>query len=390
MDAATRRLIEALHGAPYKIVLAVTGGGVETAGLLLSVPGGSRTVLEIVVPYQQQALVEFLGHAPAQFCSDAASRDMARRAFERARWLAPGEAVIGLGCTASLVSDRPKRGDHHAHWTIQTSTGQTSYALTFHKGARDREGEEAVLDALLLNALAEATGIAEHVTPPLLPDEVVQTERESADPLTALLRGEVAVVWARVDGQLSLTAPRLAVVVPGSFNPVHDGHLRMAAVAAAKVGGDAAFELSATNVDKPSLTMEEIRRRLAQFAWRTAVCVTRAPTFVEKATLFPGVVFVVGADTAQRLVEARYYQDSEACMIAALEQIRGQGCRFLVAGRRGRDGNYVGLEHLAMPSAHRDLFTAIPQAEFDVPFSSTELRAEVVRAAGVASAGASA
>ena len=62
------------------------------------------------------------------------------------------------------------------------------------------------------------------------------------------------------------------------------------------------FELSVTNVDKPALPSAEICRRLRQFTWRTEVWVTRAPTFAEKASVFPGAIFVVGADTAERIL----------------------------------------------------------------------------------------
>ena len=51
-------------------------------------------------------------------------------------------------------------------------------------------------------------------------------------------------------------------------------------------------------------------------------------TFAEKAQLFPGVVFVVGVDTAERIVQPRFYGDSEERMLQALEQIRQSGCRF--------------------------------------------------------------
>src|SRR5690349_6017210 len=112
MDSATRSLIEALHGAPRRCVLALTGGGTSAAALLLTVPGSSRTILEVLVPYHEQALSECLGRRPGQFCAAATARAMAQRALERARWLAPGERVCGAGCTASLATDRPKRGDH--------------------------------------------------------------------------------------------------------------------------------------------------------------------------------------------------------------------------------------------------------------------------------------
>jgi hypothetical protein len=144
------------------------------------------------------------------------------------------------------------------------------------------------------------------------------------------------------------------------------------------MGARASFELSITNVDKPPLTAGEIRRRLAQFSGHVDVWLTRAPTFAEKAALFPGVVFVVGADTALRLVQTRYYQDSEDRMAAALDGISAHGCRFLVAGRADSAGRFVELDHLALPAAYRELFLPIPEAEFRADLSSTSLRAKNV------------
>ncbi|HEX5272071.1 MAG TPA: hypothetical protein VFW33_16355, partial [Gemmataceae bacterium] len=119
---------------------------------------------------------------------------------------------------------------------------------------------------------------------------------------------------------------------------------------------------------------EEVRRRLAQFAGRAMVWLVRAPTFVEKARLFPGTAFVLGADTAERVVAPRYYGGSAEEMGRALDEVRRQGCRFLVAGRAGGDGRFAELHHLDIPAAHRDLFVAIPAATFRVDVSSTALR----------------
>ena len=375
MELATRRLIEAIHQGPTRYVLALTGGGTSAAGLLLGVPGGSRTVLEVSVPYDERALADFLGRRPEQFCSLATSDDMAARALARARWLAPGETVAGVGCTASLATDRPKRGDHRFHITVRDAAGSTGYSLSLSKGTRGREGEEAVLAAVLLNALAEASQVPERLALPLLPGEELQVERLPAgDALSVFLRGEVPTVCAEVDGRLHTGAVRPAVLLPGAVNPVHEGHRRMRATAARLAGGVAAYELSVTNVDKPALTAEEVRRRLAQFTWHAPLCLTRAPTFVEKAILFPGVAFAVGADTAARIVSPRYYQDSDERMTEALESIRRQGCRFLVAGRADSSGRLLTVADIAIPPAHRDLFSAIPEDEFRVDLSSTELR----------------
>jgi hypothetical protein len=375
MDAAIHHLIEAIHQAPAKCVLAIAGGGTGAAALLLEVPGGSRTVLEIQVPYHEQALTEYLGRRPEQFCSTATSRDLAGRAYERARWLTPLETVVGLGCTASLATDRPKRGEHRFYLAIRTADRLATFSLVLSKGARSREEEEDLLDRVLLNGLAEAFGTGERVPVPLLPSEQIQTETVSlVDPFMSFMLGQVPAVVATVDGQFTMQAPRPILMLSGAFNPVHEGHWGMAAAARRLTGHPVAFELSVTNVDKPPLPPAEIRRRLQQFTWRVPVWLTRAPTFAEKAALFPGAVFIVGADTAARIVAPRYYEHSEEQMVQALNCLGSQGCRFLVAGRVDAAGKFLGLGDLDIPAGCRDLFTDIPETVFRLDLSSTQIR----------------
>jgi hypothetical protein len=381
MDLDTCGLIEAIHQTPAKLVLAVTGGGTGVAAQLLSIPGGSRTVLEVLVPYHDQALIDFLGQRPERFCSAATSRLMAARARARAQWLAPGELILGIGCTASLASDRPKRGDHRFYFSVHANQRISTHSLVLRKGDRAREAEEAVLDVVALNALAEACGVARRLVPSLLAGEQIQVDCLPAeDLLESLLRQERSAIYAQVDGQVSLQGSRPIGLLPGAFNPVHEGHWRLAELAAQVLGGPVVFELSVLNVDKPPLSSADARRRLQPFTWRSPVWITRAATFIEKASLFPGVVFVIGADTAQRIVAPRYYHDSEPRMLTALEHIRKQGCRFLVAGREDQQGRFFGIEHLVPPDPYRDLFAGIPESAFHISLSSTALRAE---AAGV-------
>jgi nicotinic acid mononucleotide adenylyltransferase/nicotinamide mononucleotide (NMN) deamidase PncC len=380
MEAALHALIAGLHGASRRCVLSVTGGGAGAAAALLSVPGGSRSILEVVVPYDEQALCDFLGHRPASYCSEQTASSMARRALERARWLAAGEAVVGVGCTASLRSDRPKRGDHRFHLAVQTAGHVLTSSLTLAKGARDREAEEAVLDRVLLNAMAESFGLAERVEGGLLPgEEVVRGVQSSEDILSALLGGRLSAVCVEGDGRWRDDGPRPAVLLPGSFNPAHRGHWALGEAATRRAGA-VAFELSVVNADKPPLSAEEVRQRAAQFAWSVPLWLTRAPTFAEKAELFPGAVFIIGADTAERVVQPRFYGGDEAGLARALDLFRARGCRFLVAGRLGAGGTFVALDDLAIPVAYRDLFSAIPAADFRVDLSSTELRKTTQRA----------
>ncbi len=206
MDAAIRVLIALLHQSPYRCVLSATGGGAGAIAWLLSVPGGSRTVLEAAVPYAEESLAEYLGRRPESSCFAPTSRDMAIRAEQRARWLAPGAPTVGVGCTASLRSDRPKRGDHHFHVSVHTGVRTTTHSLVLVKEARDRTAEEEVLDRVLLNALAEAFGVPDRLSVALLPgEEVVVETRAEGDALARLLGGETDALCVGADGRMRPT-----------------------------------------------------------------------------------------------------------------------------------------------------------------------------------------
>jgi hypothetical protein len=208
-----------------------------------------------------------------------------------------------------------------------------------------------------------------------LPGETVTREEQPAGLLARFLAGQTPTVCVEPDGRLRCDGPTPAVLLPGSFNPLHHGHRGMAAAAARIVGKPAAFEISAVNVEKPPLDEAEVRRRMAQFAWLAPLWLTRAPTFVEKARLFPGGVFLVGVDTAVRIVHPKFYGDSVETMHAALDEIRRLGTRFLVVGRL-LEGRFVELAQAAIPGEFRDLFTAVPPEAFREDVSSTELRAK--------------
>jgi hypothetical protein len=160
MDDAVRSLVEAIHASPVRAVLAVSGAGSQALAWLLGVGGASRTVLEATIPYAQTAFVEYAGGSPGEFASPDAAAALASRAFERAGTLVTdGSTVVGIGCAATIATDRLKRGEHRAFVSCVSLAGVSTQALQIEKGARDRAGEEALVSALILNVLAEASGV---------------------------------------------------------------------------------------------------------------------------------------------------------------------------------------------------------------------------------------
>ena len=381
-DAAWQQLIAASHGSGRKAALAITGGGSGAVGELLRVPGGSRLLIEAQIPYDALALAAFLGFAPAQACSAETAIAMARSARARAAGFAPaGTDLVGLGATAALVSDRPRKGEHRFHIAFANAAGIAHCTCVLAKGRRDRAAEEDLVSRAIVLWLARACGVAAPSPRSLFDadDDYAETAVAAVDTIDRLLAGEHDRVTVRPDGQMMLSAPQPSLLFPGSFNPMHEGHVLLARVAEELTQQPLAFEISVTNVDKPPLAAETVRHRLAQFAWKWPVELTRAPTFVEKSRLFPGTIFVVGADTAERLFGPKYYGDDEARMHMALEEIANAGSSFLVAARIDAAGRIRTLNDIPVPRRYADLFTEIPEHRFRLDTSSSEIRARGVQ-----------
>jgi hypothetical protein len=163
------------------------------------------------------------------------------------------------------------------------------------------------------------------------------------------------------------------VVFPGAFNPLHDGHRRIAELGRELLDAPAQFELSVTNVDKPPLDYLEIDERSRQFQPDDTLWLTRAATFVEKAALFPGATFLVGAETIARIAEQRYYGNDPQAADDAIAQILAAGCRFLVFGRVV-GGTFRTLGELVLPAQLLAACEEVPAEKFREDVSSTELR----------------
>ena len=444
-----------LHDSPWRGVFHLTGG----AGFLselLGVAGASRTVLEAKVPYAAGSLAELLGGQPEQACSGPTARAMAMAALQRALQLAqsaepstvgdaeapsahpntvnvPGaDHIFGFAATASLATDRAKRGPCRAHVAVQTlaQTSHASLALSGERAAQEAALVEHCWRTLLraleqempeqLTAAATAALRSGEAEGPGTGAVGLQDDQPQADsragetgkveqvrapePWRSLIGGTRRAILIDRGGGAPFSRPAndtikgvppadrqsepsfpepgaagtvatpseqgSALLFPGAFNPLHEGHRRMMAVAEAKTGLVGAFELSVRNIDKPLLDYIEIRRRLAQF--EQPVWLTRLPTFVEKANRFPGATFVVGIDTLVRIANPRYYGGS-AELDRALAALADRKARFLVFGRTLK-GTFQGLAQVELPSALRQVCVAVSEAEFRADISSTALR----------------
>ncbi len=485
-------LIRSLHLSATELVMALAGGGSLVLGDLLTIPGGSRTMIEAMIPYSEESLSHYIGRVPEQFCCQRTARYLAMTAFHRgiqhlqakktaAEQRLPHTVVsvphpiktrafdvshdwddsrfyidlrtkpattaeeewghlMGIGCTATLSTNRVKKGEYRVHVAIQTLHRTIVFSLQLKKGIRSRYEEERLLADLILNAIQTTRDAAEQspsqdvesrdrdlssparvlpFSPPRQPicpifsdgtsddfplEQTIPLELHDGEtihgkqtvasqPLIDLFFGNTqAVLWQH--DQIVYSKPRQELptaqrevfnpqaeftqaIFPGSFNPIHQGHLEIIDIAEQRLGNRITLEISIQNVGKPPLDYQELQHRLAEIAKADldqAVWLTQTPLFEDKSQLFRESMFVVGTDTLRRFADLRFYHESIHQLHDVLRQIAYHNCRFLVFARKNKEGYMETLENISIPDMLRSLCDEVPEAEFAMEISSSDLR----------------
>ena len=453
----------------HKVSVAVTGGGIQSLSWLFTIPGASSCMMGGSVPYARSSVNEMLQNSKMssallnekfQYVGREAVIAMAmdRRRHAIATFLEDandlhsltGKSFLGIACSASLATNYEKKGDHKCYVASVDADNIRVHSVSFQKGLRTREEEDVICSKLVIDVIRKALARAEEkedreieffsaedlVSGENLVTEDIDTRTFQSEGLDifddiyqkrighSLLflkedsaSGDANAKEAVKDGGVSLqdfefiddvNLPARTIVYPGSFNPLHEGHVKLV-VAAIKtcnrpIDSPVVFEIAAVNADKPPIEKDELLRRahgiltnpiLQEFGLtNVAVSITSEPLFMEKSTLFKSCDFVVGADTMTRLINPKYYGRKDfdgsverehqfrlQSMISALSSIRSEGCRFIVGGRT-TDGNFTSCKDIldapeksCMPEEIKAMFRDITEDEFRVDISSTELRA---------------
>ena len=358
-------LIRKIHESKYKITYVSSGGGTNAISSLLKVPGASNTILETYVPYSKKSMDLFLNNKPDHYCSLNTCLSMAANAYKKCMDIEPEtktKYLVGVAVTASLATTYKKIGDHKFYITIQTDSYTKTVSCILNKGARSREEEEELITEYVLSLIAETCSIKNNY--PQHDENVEITLTNAERTWKKLLNNKINFVSS------DKVTPEL--IFPGSFNPLHEGHLKMRELAEKKTGMRATFEICAKNADKPPLTFYEIKKTLDQFTENDSWVMTSAGRFSEKAEMFPNSVFIIGADTLVRVFDEKFYS-SKKDMINHIERFNDHNIHFLVFGRKVNK-KFISLADIEVPEIIKHRCTGFDEASFRDDISSTELR----------------
>ena len=378
MQQIIEKIINRINEDSVKVSGIFAGSGSSFANWFLTMPGSSNTVINFDFPYAQSSVHTLLGRVPDGYVTEQVANEFANIAYERALDLVSSdEKIIGIGCTSALISDVGKKGGHRAYVSIRSEKEMYSAVLKLHKGCRDRVQEENLVSKFILDNVSEycfngnETNLLEDLCPE---DEVLKKENEYYGVIEKFYKTNEAFLIIDEEGCLVKTSYRPTAVISGSFNPLHSGHKQLVKVIEEMKNSKVDFEISIYNVDKDSMTIEDINQRILQFIGVGTIIISKAKTFVEKSVNFKGCSFVVGWDTAVRILDSKYYDGRYQAMLSALTDIKKNDCSFIVAGRMDDVGDFRNAKEINIPDGYADMFCMIEEKNFRSDISSTDIR----------------
>jgi cytidyltransferase-like protein len=263
---------------------------------------------------------------------------LAVAAYQRAAKIVGNDDVVGVGATSKLATANEREDRKHAvHVTIhgRNRTRTTTVPLGSH--ARSREAEEQVAADIIVKEYCTFLEV------PCSPPNLYNCEKVATADITSPWSLDSSATVQVVPFHCCDASPlkdEKPIIFSGSFNPVHEGHIKVAEHAHRLTGKAVWFEISLTNCEKPAVDWVSLQERVASFdAYRDNMSIaglvfTNAPMFVDKAKWFHKPTFIVGRDTASRIDNPRLYDSADDYVDSINELLRRQ-VEFLVFDRKG-------------------------------------------------------
>lgn len=367
-----------------QLVLSITGGGTGAIQKLLHKGGASAWFRDAFVPYSKESLDSFLGFSPEKYCSAQTARQMAMESFKYCASLTGNfDNSIGIACTATLAKNSNEReGRKHNFYIARQELNLSEVESYEFIEQRNREAEEEIVSNILYKNIKI---LIDNTIPNDIKFGLTPEEKQSYKLRLCTDVYDLKNILYGVGRKYKIVSPTdkvndfvdKSIIYPGSFNPIHQGHISIIKNIANRFGSSIYLEISVTNVDKPQLDFIDLKDRIGEIFYQCGqdklledaikgVIISNTPRFFDKIWQYPfNTTYIVGSDTANRMFDPKYKVPNLTNLIIDTNS------QFIVVKRDGYELNY----NYKNSVHHHNFSSRFIELDLNIPnISSTEIR----------------
>ena len=294
--------------------------------------------------------------------------------------------LVTIGFTMRQGTTKNEESDDQSYVSIMNTHRIITYKIMLTDSQRTKEEQDYVLSLITIKLVSmfvkeencSLKGLSEDYS-----EKVSIVLLQKIDPLeliTQQLRMQEIVsslVFLPKGGWIMNLQFDGFALFPGSFNPVHEGHIEVAKRSAELLGIPecmVVFEISLTNPDKGIVTMKDYLSRVQRLLKidRCAM-ITQKGYISDKNCFMKNGFILMGADTLKRVLQKQRDTDSDEQLLRRLEEFSLRNNKIIVAPRKDPDsGLLVTKAELEFPSIPQEVILELSGFRLDA--SSTEIR----------------
>jgi nicotinic acid mononucleotide adenylyltransferase len=188
------------------------------------------------------------------------------------------------------------------------------------------------------------------------------------------------MILAKFEFGYKMNEPGSRCIIPGRFNPLHNGHLAVAHYIEKHLDRKTLFEIP---VNYPKFTKlgnsstlnlsANLQNIINQFKLMSRnVVLTDTVAFAAKSMVFPNSIFAIGPEVMAKLTDPVHYFNSINELVRHINIIKDNGCRFMVFPRNEEQAFYG----VKIPKILSDIATFVDDFT-PIQISSSEIRKEL-------------
>jgi hypothetical protein len=336
-----------------KLFIFCTGAGSGFQDKLWNVPGCSTVLVGAGFPYDSKLTSKIIGYTPDKFVSAETSVELAMAAYMEAfDPEAKDYNTVGIGLSASVISSRVSKGDHKIFVTAINNNASITLSYTLRQGIGSntdplatqawaqehmkegqREKDGAIADKLIELAISRLLDISYSANVSPIVSDASQMVKNQI----------LARPFFKADGSKCTTKDFFGqtdnynnyVFYPGSFNPLHHGHLfaaKQSYKTAVHLNDEIKELIFSTCINpkhKSEPSVQELLQRIKQIRGHNFILTLDDPYYTDKAKMFPGSMIAMGADVLISLFDPKWGLDP----VKMLDVFAENNIKFLVQGR---------------------------------------------------------